>query len=261
MCGCSLFKELDYTRYAHQEGGSLFSASINTAMCRTKVQLPMLPCSLRACACCSWLQHGPRSLPGTPYPSAVVLSAAVTAVCPSAWLAGRHREAANAIRFAKLFSFMPEVVVPKMFTEWTTPRVLVMEWIEGERLRSASKQALVTPPAAAAAGSGGGAAAQASLRQQQQRSSPDQVAEDLRLVEIGVRCSLEQMLEEGCVRVAVLGRILAPLLGQHAARGPSGCLLVLCCVVFCSARGCDSQPAAELRKPAPNHGLDKRDHG
>lgn len=146
------------------------------------------------------------------------------------WLPGRRREAANAIRFAKLFSFMPEVVVPKMFTEWTTPRVLVMEWIEGERLRSASKQAPVTSPAAATAGSGGNAAAQATLRQQQQRSSPDQVAEDLRLVEIGVRCSLEQMLEEGCVGVAVLGGTLAPVLGQHAGRGAAGCPC-LCCVL------------------------------
>lgn len=115
-------------------------------------------------------------------------------------------EAANAIRFAQLFSFMPEVVVPKMYTEWTTTRVLVMEWIEGERLRTASSQA---PAAAAPAGSlqGGGSRAGVSskdastaVRQrliQQHRSSPDQVADDLRLVEIGVRCSLEQMLEEG----------------------------------------------------------------
>ncbi|KAF6253698.1 ABC1 family-domain-containing protein [Scenedesmus sp. NREL 46B-D3] len=80
-----------------------------------------------------------------------------------------RREAANAIRFAELFSFMPEVVVPNMYSQFTTPRVLAMQWIEGERLRSASSQ--------------------------QQR--PPQVAEDLRLVEIGVRCSLEQMLEEG----------------------------------------------------------------
>lgn len=113
------------------------------------------------------------------------------------------REAANAIRFAELFSFMPEVVVPKMYTEWTTARVLVMEWIEGERLRSASKQAPAAAAAVAAAAtgsSGSGSAAQVAMRQQliqQQRSSPEQVAEDLRLVEIGVRCSLEQMLEEG----------------------------------------------------------------
>lgn len=95
------------------------------------------------------------------------------------------REAANAKRFSKLFSFMPEVVVPHMYTEYTTPRVLVMEWIEGERLRTASQQAPAVAAAAAAAAAG------------LQRQHAAQVKEDLRLVEIGVRCSLEQMLEEG----------------------------------------------------------------
>jgi predicted unusual protein kinase regulating ubiquinone biosynthesis (AarF/ABC1/UbiB family) len=99
-----------------------------------------------------------------------------------------RREAANAIRFAELFSFMPEVVVPNMYSQFTTPRVLTMQWIEGERLRSASSQA----PAAAAAAAAGGSS---SSRLQGQCAG--QVAEDLRLVEIGVRCSLEQMLEEG----------------------------------------------------------------
>jgi predicted unusual protein kinase regulating ubiquinone biosynthesis (AarF/ABC1/UbiB family) len=101
------------------------------------------------------------------------------------------REAANAIRFAELFSFMPEVVVPNMYSQFTTPRVLTMQWIEGERLRSASSQA----PAAAAAAAAGSIAGSSSSRLQGQRAG--QVAEDLRLVEIGVRCSLEQMLEEG----------------------------------------------------------------
>lgn len=113
------------------------------------------------------------------------------------------REAANAVRFAELFSFMPEVLVPKMYLDWTTTRVLVMEWIEGERLRSASRQA----PAAAVAAAGGSSPVGGSsssgevlMRQQliqQHSSSPERVAEDLRMVEIGVRCSLEQMLEEG----------------------------------------------------------------
>jgi predicted unusual protein kinase regulating ubiquinone biosynthesis (AarF/ABC1/UbiB family) len=101
------------------------------------------------------------------------------------------REAANAIRFAELFSFMPEVVVPNMYSQFTTPRVLVMQWIQGERLRSASSQA----PAAAAAAAAGSVAGSSSSRVQAQSAA--QVAEDLRLVEIGVRCSLEQMLEEG----------------------------------------------------------------
>jgi predicted unusual protein kinase regulating ubiquinone biosynthesis (AarF/ABC1/UbiB family) len=119
-----------------------------------------------------------------------------------------HREASNAQRFAALFAFMPEVLVPAMLTDLTTRRVLVMEWIEGERLRTASRQAADAAAAAAAAaaavvGSAGGrgtavaAAAAAAAAQQQQQQSPEEVAENLRLVEIGVRCSLEQMLEEG----------------------------------------------------------------
>eukprot|EP00775_Hariotina_reticulata_P007778 gene7778-7976_t len=80
-----------------------------------------------------------------------------------------RREAANAERFSRLFSFMPEVVVPQMYTEYTTPCVLVMEWIEGDRLRSAGQQS---------SASGG-------VKQQQRPSSTAQVQEDLRLVEIG----------------------------------------------------------------------------
>ena len=59
------------------------------------------------------------------------------------------------------------VYVPKMFTELTTPRVLIMEWVEGSRLKSSSQ------------------------------TGPRGAKEELKMVEIGVRCSLEQMLEEG----------------------------------------------------------------
>ena len=61
---------------------------------------------------------------------------------------------------------MQGVYVPDMFTHITTQRVLVMEWIDGTRLKSSSQ---------------GGRGAR----------------EELQMVEIGVRCSLEQMLEEG----------------------------------------------------------------
>lgn len=100
---------------------------------------------------------------------------------------------------------MPEVAVPHMYTELTTPRVLVMEWIDGDRLRTASQQA---PAAAAAAASPVAAAAAGSSRL---GLSAAEVANDLRLVEIGVRCSLEQMLEEGF---------------YHAGRCGEGALLI-----------------------------------
>jgi predicted unusual protein kinase regulating ubiquinone biosynthesis (AarF/ABC1/UbiB family) len=60
-----------------------------------------------------------------------------------------------------------------------TRKVLVMEWVEGERLRTAYS--------AAAEASAGGPSS----------SGTEGRSDDLRLVEVGVRCSLEQMLEEG----------------------------------------------------------------
>jgi hypothetical protein len=58
-----------------------------------------------------------------------------------------------------------------MFPELTRQRVLVMEWVEGRRLRRAGQD-----------GSG---------------PTRAELAEDLKLVEIGVQCSLEQVLLEG----------------------------------------------------------------
>ena len=79
------------------------------------------------------------------------------------------REAANGARFKQLFGQMKGVYVPEMYFQWTTPKVLVMEWVDGQKLRS------------------GATAKRASLGSQ----------EDLQMVDVGVRCSLEQMLEEG----------------------------------------------------------------
>jgi hypothetical protein len=60
-----------------------------------------------------------------------------------------------------------------------------MEWVRGERLRSARNAAVDL--SSAFAGAGGGA----------QHYAPADAARDLALVEVGVRCSLEQMLEAG----------------------------------------------------------------
>lgn len=63
---------------------------------------------------------------------------------------------------------MKGVYVPEMYFDLTTSKVLVMEWVDGQKLRTgtAAKEILTTK-------------------------------EDLRLVDVGIRCSLEQMLEEG----------------------------------------------------------------
>jgi predicted unusual protein kinase regulating ubiquinone biosynthesis (AarF/ABC1/UbiB family) len=110
---------------------------------------------------------------------------------------------------------MPEVMVPGMNMEFTTARVLTMEWIEGERLRSASQQNPVKPSGKTtgravtavthSTGSRSGTYGESVVSLVPVAVSPGGVgmghrsnpAEDLRLVEIGVRCSLEQMLEEG----------------------------------------------------------------
>ena len=59
------------------------------------------------------------------------------------------------------------IYAPEMLLDITTPRVLIMEWIEGRRLRRAGKN--------------GYGPSQAELQ------------DDLKLVEIGVQCSLEQV--------------------------------------------------------------------
>ncbi len=64
-----------------------------------------------------------------------------------------------------------------------------MEWIDGVRLRSASRQRKADGNGSSAGGGTGTAGSS--------MDGGEGAAEDLRLVEVGVRCSLEQMLEEG----------------------------------------------------------------
>jgi len=111
------------------------------------------------------------------------------------------REAANAARFKALYEALPRVYVPRVYDRYTTAKVLVMEWVVGERLRSASSRdrleavearAMGGPPGSLPgppAGKSGGAG----VRQGGLRGSDDDIA----LVEVGVQCSLEQMLRSG----------------------------------------------------------------
>ncbi|GJP38665.1 hypothetical protein CLOM_g14254 [Closterium sp. NIES-68] len=69
-----------------------------------------------------------------------------------------EQEAQNGIRFAELFGRIDKVVVPRMYPELTTRRVLIMEWIDGQRLAD---------------------------------------SKDVSLVEVGVYCSLSQLLDYG----------------------------------------------------------------
>ncbi|MEW5308317.1 MAG: hypothetical protein WDW38_000286 [Sanguina aurantia] len=103
-----------------------------------------------------------------------------------------RQEGANAANFKRMFARLPEVFVPAVYPQFTSKQVLTMEWVEGERLRTASAAfneasgSMDAPMSAAGSGGAGGVSG----------LSP-QALEDLRLVEVGVRCSLEQILEEG----------------------------------------------------------------
>ncbi|CAM0901911.1 unnamed protein product [Alopecurus aequalis] len=67
-------------------------------------------------------------------------------------------EARNGLKFRELYGKLRDVMVPEMYLEQTRRRVLIMEWVEGERLSE---------------------------------------VRDLYLVEVGVYCSLSQLLEYG----------------------------------------------------------------
>ncbi|KAF7820360.1 putative aarF domain-containing protein kinase [Senna tora] len=67
-------------------------------------------------------------------------------------------EASNGLKFRNLYGSIQDVVVPLMYMEYTTRKVLVMEWIEGQKLSE---------------------------------------VKDLYLIEVGVYCSFNQLLEYG----------------------------------------------------------------
>ncbi len=77
-----------------------------------------------------------------------------------------NQEGRNADKFQKLYGYIEEIYVPKIYWDYTGKRVLTMEWIEGTKLTDVD-------------------AVQA------------QGIDATHLVEIGVECSLRQLLEHG----------------------------------------------------------------
>jgi len=75
-------------------------------------------------------------------------------------------EAYNAERFAQLYGHLPEIYVPRIYWDYTNRRVLTMEWIDGTKLTN--------PEAIRAQG-----------------------VDAAHLIEVGVQCSLRQLLEHG----------------------------------------------------------------
>jgi predicted unusual protein kinase regulating ubiquinone biosynthesis (AarF/ABC1/UbiB family) len=77
-----------------------------------------------------------------------------------------NHEGRNAERFASLYGYIPEIYVPKIYWDYTGRRVLTMEWIEGTKLTEIE-------------------------------AIEAQGIDATGLVEVGVQCSLRQLLEYG----------------------------------------------------------------
>lgn len=75
-------------------------------------------------------------------------------------------EGENAIRFAQLYGHLKDIYVPKIYADYTARRVLTMEWINGTKLTNIE-------------------------------SLERQGIEATHLIDVGVQCSLRQLLEHG----------------------------------------------------------------
>lgn len=76
------------------------------------------------------------------------------------------QEGENAERFAQLYGHLQDIYVPKIYWQYTNRRVLTMEWITGTKLT-------------------------------QLEALKDQGVDARHLIEVGVQCSLRQLLEHG----------------------------------------------------------------
>lgn len=75
-------------------------------------------------------------------------------------------EGENAVRFAELYGHLKDIYVPRIYAEHTARRVLTMEWIDGTKLT-------------------------------QIKSLEEQGIDATHLIDVGVQCSLRQLLEHG----------------------------------------------------------------
>ncbi|CAI5465316.1 unnamed protein product [Closterium sp. Yama58-4] len=104
-------------------------------------------------------------------------------------------EAQNGIKFAELFGRIDRVVVPRMYPELTTRRVLIMEWID---VRCACSRSIASPPYLTPSPPLSPLLSLPSslcmAHTQGQRLAD---SKDVSLVEVGVYCSLSQLLDYG----------------------------------------------------------------
>ncbi|MCS6959954.1 MAG: AarF/ABC1/UbiB kinase family protein [Pseudanabaenaceae cyanobacterium SKYGB_i_bin29] len=75
-------------------------------------------------------------------------------------------EAANAEKFAEYYGDLPGIYVPKIYWQYTAKRVLTMEWIEGTKLTEIQRL-------------------------------QEQGFDGRKIIEVGVQCSLRQLLDQG----------------------------------------------------------------
>ncbi|MFN3360315.1 MAG: ABC1 kinase family protein, partial [Pseudanabaenaceae cyanobacterium] len=75
-------------------------------------------------------------------------------------------EAANAEKFAAYYGSLPGIYVPKIYWQYTAKRVLTMEWIEGTKLTEIQRL-------------------------------QEQGFDGRKIIEVGVQCSLRQLLDQG----------------------------------------------------------------
>lgn len=75
-------------------------------------------------------------------------------------------EAANAEKFAAYYGNLPGIYVPKIYWQYTAKRVLTMEWIEGTKLTEIQRL-------------------------------QEQGFDGRKIIEVGVQCSLRQLLDQG----------------------------------------------------------------
>jgi predicted unusual protein kinase regulating ubiquinone biosynthesis (AarF/ABC1/UbiB family) len=75
-------------------------------------------------------------------------------------------EGRNAIRFSELYGHLKDIYVPKIYADYTARRVLTMEWITGTKLT-------------------------------QIKALEEQGIDATHLIDVGVQCSLRQLLEHG----------------------------------------------------------------
>jgi len=150
------------------------------------------------------------------------------------------QEARNLREFATSLRGHPNVVVPQPLEELSTSRVLTLEWVDGQGLQELARRAAGEPSASGSCPPGGEAA---------ERARSDL----LHLIDLGVDCSLYQLLESGVLHgdphpgnllLTEDGRLAYLDLGQVLRVDPETRSALLACIVHLALGNCEALVAA-----------------